>query len=406
MAVGLPEGGNAMHVLRLTSVFEPEAAAFDGDAARFDPIGGMQNHTAALTRCLDDLGLRQTVLTSRLAARSGTTRLGTHAVVRRSGLRIPRLRQLWALCALPHALVPGRGRRRVDLVHGHQGEDIATLALGLLAAARHRCSLVVTLHCSVRHTFAGGSPKARFLRLVGGAVERAAVRRAAAVIVLVPRTAELLGEDDVPRDKVHVLPSGFDPALFERPTEDVFPGVPHPRIGYVGRLAEQKRPDLLVEAFGDLEETASLIVVGDGPLRPQVEAAVRRSRARDRITLSGFVPHQQVPAVLRSVDLLVLPSIYEEMGSVLAEAMACGLPVVASDVGGIPDVVSDGETGILVPPGDVPALSKALDGVLKDSSLRTRLGAEARRQSSRYSWPGLAARIADLYDAARSAPPR
>jgi glycosyltransferase involved in cell wall biosynthesis len=392
-----------MHVLRLTSVFEPQAAALDRDAARFDPIGGMQNHTAALTRCLDALGMRQTVLTSRLAARTGTARLGRHAVVRRTGLRTTRLRQLWALCALPHALVPSHGP--VDLVHGHQGEDIATLALALLAAARHRSPLVVTLHCSVRHTFAGGSPKARLLRLVGGAVERAAVRRAAAVIVLVPRAAESLREDGVPMEKVHVLPSGFDPALFERPTDDVFAEVPHPRIGYVGRLAEQKRPDLLVEAFGDLEEDASLVIVGDGPLRPQVEDAVRRSPARDRITLHGFVPHDRVPAVLRSVDLLVLPSIYEEMGSVLAEAMTCGLPVVASDVGGIPDVVRDGETGILVPPGDVAALTKALDGVLRDPSLGTRLGKEARRQSARYSWPGLAARIADLYGAARSGAP-
>ncbi|CAA9351548.1 MAG: Glycosyl transferase, group 1 [uncultured Nocardioidaceae bacterium] len=391
-----------MHVLRLTSVFEPQAAALDAGSARFDPIGGMQNHTAALTRCLDALGVRQTVLTSRLAAPTGSERLGEHAVVRRTGLRTTRLRQLWALGALPSAVLPAmrRGRHRVDLVHGHQGEDIATLALAILASAVHRCPLVVTLHCSVRHTFAGGSPKARFLRLVGGRVERAAVRRAAAVVVLVPRTAELLREDGVAEAKVHVLPSGFDPALFERPTGDRFPGVPHPRVGYVGRLAEQKRPDLLVQAFGDIRVPASLVVVGDGPLRPQVEAAVRRSPVRERITLEGFVPHEQVPAVLRSLDLLVLPSVYEEMGSVLAEAMACGLPVVASDVGGIPDVVRDGETGILVPPGDVTALGKALDSVLEDDELRERLGQEARQQSVRYSWPGLAARVADLYAAA------
>jgi glycosyltransferase involved in cell wall biosynthesis len=396
-----------MHVLRLTSVFEP-ASALDEDSARFDPIGGMQNHTAALTRCLDDRGLRQTVLTSRLAARTGSAPFGRAAVVRRTGLRTTRLRQLWALCALPRALVPSLHphRRRVDLVHGHQGEDIATLALALLAAAVHRCPLVVTLHCSVRHTFAGRSPKARFLRLVGGAVERAAVRRAAAVVVLVPRTAELLREDGVAHEKVHVLPSGFDPALFEGPTEDRFPEVPRPRVGYVGRFAEQKRPDLLVQAFGRLsggDRPATLVVVGDGPLRHRVEAAVRRSPARDRITLRGFVPHAEVPAVLRSLDLLVLPSVYEEMGSVLAEAMACGLPVVASDVGGIPDVVQDGETGILVPPGDVEALSKALDGVLGDDELRSRLGATARRRSQRYSWPGLAAHVEELYRAACAA---
>ena len=138
-----------MHVLRLASVFEPQAAVLDGSAARFDPIGGMQNHTAALTRCLDDLGLQQTVLTSRLAARTGSVRLGRSAVVRRTGLRTTRLRQVWALGALPHAVLPSlrRDRRRVDLVHGHQGEDIATLALALVAVAVHRCPLVVTLHC-------------------------------------------------------------------------------------------------------------------------------------------------------------------------------------------------------------------------------------------------------------------
>jgi glycogen(starch) synthase len=90
-------------VLRLCSVFEPLPAggrAVDPRATRFDPIGGMQNHTAALTRCLDAQGHVQTVVTSRLAGRRGVTRSGRAAVVHRTGLPLPRLRQLWALDAL------------------------------------------------------------------------------------------------------------------------------------------------------------------------------------------------------------------------------------------------------------------------------------------------------------------
>lgn len=400
-----------LHVLRLCSVFEPETpaatpragagagaglpGALDGRAARFDPIGGMQNHTATLTRCLDAQGHRQTVVTSRLAARAGVGSLGRAATVRRTGLPIPRLRQLWAVTALPHVL--RRDPAPVDVVHAHQGEDLAVLPLGRLAAWRHRCPLVVTLHCSVGHTLTGGSPRARLLRAVGGWVERSALRRADAVVVLTERTAAAVRADGVPARKVHTIPSGFDPALFARTGTDVLAGVGRPRIGYVGRLAPQKRPDVLVEAFGLMRERAELVVVGDGPDRALVERAVEASPARDRITLRGFVAHDAVPGVLAALDVLVLPSAYEEMGSVLTEAMAAGLPVVASDVGGIPTVVRDGVTGLLVPPLDPPALAAALDRVVGDAALRARLAAGARARADEYAWPRLAGRVAGVY---------
>ena len=394
---------DALHVLRLCSVFEPPAApARDGTAlpgeldtraAGFDPIGGMQNHTAALTRCLDDLGIRQTVLTSRLAAPRATTASGG-ATVSRRGLPVRRLRQLWALDALPAVLRRGA---RVDVVHAHQGEDLAVLPLALLAARRHACPLVVTVHCSVGHTLTGTSVRTRLLRRVGGWVERSALRRADAVVVLTERSAAALRADGVPADRLVVNPSGFDPALIAGALRDVFPRVPRPRVGYVGRLAPQKRADRLVEAFGRMRRTGSLVLVGDGPDRALVRRLVAASPARERVTEVGFVDHATVPSVLSSIDVLVLPSAYEEMGSVLTEAMAAGLPVVATDVGGIPEVVRHGETGLLVPPDDVDALAAALDRVVGDAALRERLAAGARARARGYSWPVLAGRVAEVY---------
>ena len=406
------------HVLRLCSVFEPAAGGpaahpMQGDgarrvalpgeldvrAARFDPIGGMQNHTATLTRCLDSQGYRQTVVTSRLAAPSGESRLGQHARVLRTGLPLPYLRQLWGLAALP--AVWRRTPDAVDVVHAHQGEDLAALPLARLSARRHRCPLVVTLHCSVGHTLTGGSLRARLLRLVGGWLERRCLRRADAVVVLTDRAAAAVRADGIPGARVHTIPSGFDPGLFAQAHEDVLPGTPRPRIGYVGRLAPQKRADVLVEAFGRMHRPASLVLVGDGPDRDLVERLVAHSPARDRIAMTGFVSHSAVPAVLAALDVLVLPSAYEEMGSVLTEAMAAGLPVVASDVGGIPDVVQHGSTGLLVPPLDVDALAAALDRLVGDPVLRDRLAAGARAHAGSYAWPRLAARVAAVYSRVR-----
>ena len=401
-----PAPDGSLHVLRLCSVFEPappagppEAATLAGEldrrAARFDPIGGMQNHTAALTRCLDEQGHEQTVVTSRLAGPYGWESLGRRARVYRTGLPIPRLRQLWALTALPTVLRPAGSP--VAVVHAHQGEDLAVLPLARLAARRHRCPLVVTVHCSVAHTLRGGSVRAQVLRIVGGWIERSSLRRADNVVVLTGRTAASLRADGVDPERIVTIPSGFDPSLFAGARGDVFPGVPRPRIGYVGRLAPQKRAGLLVQAFGRMLQAAGLVVVGDGPDAARVRRLAASSARADRITLAGFVQHTAVPGVLASLDVLVLPSVYEEMGSVLVEAMAAGLPVVASDVGGIPEVVRHGETGLLVPPGDVDALTAALDRLVADPELRARLAAGARACAADYSWPSLAVRVAAVY---------
>jgi glycogen synthase len=384
-------GAAPLRVLRFTSVFEP--AQLTASWAAYDPIGGMQTHTAELTRCLDRMGVRQIVLTSRLAGPAGRGRYGTRAVVVRTGLHTRALRQLWAPPALCAAMFL---RGPVDLVHAHAGEDIAVLPAAWIAAVRHRCPFVVTLHSSLRHTVRGVSVRNRVLRSLGAPVERRAVAAADAVITLTSSAARRLRAKGVPADRVHVIPSGYDPGLFEMREPDPFPDVPRPRIAYVGRLAVQKNVSVLIEALARHRVPASLLVVGDGPQRAALE---RRARGiRNHVRFTGFVPHARIPAVLRHADVLVLPSAYEELGSVLVEAMAVGLPVVASAVGGIPDLVRAGYNGLLVEPGNPDALARAIGGLFADPGTAARLAAAGRRTAQDYAWPALAERVVDVYD--------
>ena len=112
---------------------------------------------------------------------------------------------------------------------------------------------------------------------------------------------------------------------------------------------------------------------------------------------TGFVPHVQVPAVLRNVDMLVLPSRYENLSSALIEAMAAGLPVVATRVGGTADLVHDGVNGLLVAPRDPAALAAAISRVLADPAAAAGLSAAARRTAAAYAWPDLARKVLQVY---------
>src|SRR5688500_10237210 len=138
-----------MKVLRLCSVFEPPDSVIAARAERFDAIGGMQNHTAQLTRALDRRKLEQIVVTTRPPTAPRRTLVVERAEVIRLGLPLPWIRQLYAAQA---AVVVPRVAREADLVHVHLGEDLAVLPLGRAAARARRVPLVVTVHCSLRHT--------------------------------------------------------------------------------------------------------------------------------------------------------------------------------------------------------------------------------------------------------------
>jgi len=178
--------------------------------------------------------------------------------------------------------------------------------------------------------------------------------------------------------EVLVIPSGVAiPAAVAEPDEP-------PHILYIGRLSEEKGVRELAEATSWLP----LVVVGDGPLRALFPSS------------SGFVPPAEVGSYLERAAVVVCPSRREGYGVVAREAMAYGRPVVAAAVGGLLDAVVDGETGLLVPPGDPAALRESLERLLGDRDLRERLGRAGRRRAEElWGFAAGAHRLAEVYRA-------
>ena len=383
----------ALHVLRLCSVFEPPAGALDGRGASFDPVGGMQTHTACLTRALDERGVVQDVVTTRPPGAPRAERVGGAATVHRLGLPVPWLRQLYGLPALA---VVDRLATGADLLHAHLGEDLAVVPIAAAAARRRRIPWVLSIHMSLEHTYAAHSHRTRAFRKIGAVLERHGARRADAVICLTPRLAALLIDAGIPADRVRVIPSGAVPAAFRSPRGEPLASIPRPRVVFVGRLVRQKGVQMLLEAMARLRtEGARLAIVGDGPQRASLERAASELGIGNRVRFLGLHAHDRIPAVLAGADVLALPSVYEELGSVLVEAMQDGLPIVATDVGGIPDAV--GRAGVLVPAGDAVRFASALDALLADADRRARLGALARERARGFNWDVLADRVLGAY---------
>jgi glycosyltransferase involved in cell wall biosynthesis len=263
-----------------------------------------------------------------------------------------------------------RAARAADLVHAHW---LLTAAVARFAGR----PFVVTLHGSGSAWRFSDEGLARSRpRLV-----RSLLRRAAAVICV---SETLAGAVRVAGLDAVVIPNGV------RVPDEVGQPVEPPEVLYVGRLSPEKNIDTLVEAVGDL----NLVVAGDGPLRDRVPHAL------------GAVPHAEVERLLERASVVVAPCEREGFGLAAAEAMAFGRPVVAAAGGALLDLVSDGETGLLVPPRDAPALRAAVERLLGDAELSRRLGLAARDFArERFGWDAAIERTLAVYrDAIASAP--
>jgi glycosyltransferase involved in cell wall biosynthesis len=187
---------------------------------------------------------------------------------------------------------------------------------------------------------------------------------------------------DVPAEKIAVIPNAVDISQF----------VPHSgriedarRVGFIGRLDPIKRVGDLVAAISLLGEQFTLHIFGDGEDRKNIEQQIAAANVSRRVTLHGAIAKPQ--AAMEKIDLLVLPSAAEGFGLVLIEAMAAGVPIVATNVPGIRDVVQNEQTGLLVPVGDPPAIAHAIRRIAHSPQLRMKLiengHDEVRR---RFSW--------------------
>lgn len=315
-------------------------------------VGGMRRHVESLAAGLPGRGFEVAV--------AAPTAMELGPATARFGLELgdrPRpASDLGALWELRQAVRDWRPA----LIHAH-GVKAALLALG---ARLPRCPPVVVTFHNLWH----GGPLTLPLRLV--------TQRAAAAVAVSEAVRERLAAHGIRPRELTLIPNGLDLAAFPLAPPPP-PGRPF-TAAFLGRLTEEKGILVLLEAAHLFLKTPKvrLVVAGDGPLREAVEEAARRHGSR----LAYLGHRQDVRAVYHAADAVLIPSLSEGQSLTALEAMACGLPVVASQAGGLPEIVVEGETGVLVPPGDARALADALLDLASDRDRARALGASGRRR--------------------------
>jgi alpha-maltose-1-phosphate synthase len=241
--------------------------------------------------------------------------------------------------------------------------------------------------------------------------ERTAVEAADAVIAVSDGMRDDLraAYPAVPADRVRVIRNGIDTVEYSPdPATDVLAryGVDpsRPSVIFVGRVTRQKGLPVLLRAAAGLHPAAQLVICAGQADTPELEAEVSKLARQLRgarsgvIWISGMLAKREVIQLLTHATVFVCPSLYEPLGIVNLEAMACGTAVVGSRVGGVPEVVADGKTGLLVPPGDPAALAKAINALLADPPVAEDMGRKGRaRAEAAFGWSGIAAQTAVLY---------
>jgi glycogen synthase len=305
-----------------------------------------------------------------------------------------------ALEALSVGLAMARDPVVADVVHTH------TWYVGLggmLVQSIHDVPLVVTLH-SLEPLRPWKADQLGTGYAVSSWAERLAVERADRVIaVSAQMRADITAHFQIEPDRVAVIHNGVDAGAFartERGEALARHGVRSPYVLFVGRISEQKGIFQLLEGARALPEGVQLVLCASSPDTPELlrrlEAAVG---GRPEIRwINAMLPVPEVAQLYSHAAVFVCPSIYEPFGLINLEAMACGTAVVASRVGGIPEVVVDGETGWLVEPGDVAALARALRHALADPARARRMGEAGRRRvEAHFAWDRIAERTMAVY---------
>jgi starch synthase len=301
----------------------------------------------------------------------------------------------------------GPGMNSAQLVHSHTWY---TNLGGNLAAMLYGIPHVMTMHSleALRpwkaEQLGGGYQLSTWC-------ERVSAASAAAVVAVSDgmRADILAAYPEIPAERIRVIRNGIDTTEYRPdPKTDVLErygiDTSRPYVIFVGRITRQKGVPVLLRAASDLLPQAQLVLCAGQADTPELEAEVNGLVAGLRATRSGVVwipemlPKREVIQLLTHATVFAIPSIYEPLGIVNLEAMACGTAVVGSRTGGIPEVVADGETGLLVPPGEPGPLAVALNALISDPERAAAMGQAGRKRAvAEFGWAAIAAQTAALY---------
>lgn len=310
----------------------------------------------------------------------------------------PRLHMLTALTSFALFLLT-RGRR-FDVWHVHQYGLHAALAVALGRVLRR--PVVLKLTSSAGQGLARATAASRFASLTA-----ALLKRVTAIVALSRETASEAQAFGIQPERIHLLGNGVDTVKFrphdERERSELKRKLgigPHRAVIYVGRLSPEKNPDGLLQAWmkarPSLTADWKLVLVGDGPMRGALEAVVRAQALEDSALIAG--QERNIEQWMGSADVYVSSSHHEGLSNTLLEAMASGLPVVATQVSGVTELVKETGAGLVAEVGDMDELARALVRLASDRPLRERLGVAARRViEQRYSIETVAEKHETLY---------
>ena len=345
--------------------------------------GGTRRHLNDLVANLDPRRFEVAVLCSTRRDRTFGSdvermrRAGTKVIIVPMVRAISPVRDFFCLCAITTHL----RKNRYDIVHTHSSK---AGFLGRLAVR------LAHLQCVIHtpHVFSFQMQVRTPARLLFHRLERFAAKYTRAFICLYHAQMEAARTLNLAETTaVFLVPNGISDAAFHLESREQALAYRHAlglaedeiAIGHVGRFVPQKGQDVLVKAMKTVAQAvprARLIMLGDGPDLERIRQLIRSTQLDSRCAI--LPPCEDPRPFYSSMDILALPSRWEGMPYVLLEAMAAVKPVVASSVGGIPEVIENGRNGLLVPPGDATALAAALVRLATDAQLRTDLGSAAR----------------------------
>jgi glycosyltransferase involved in cell wall biosynthesis len=387
---------------------------------RFHPApGGVETHVLEISRALKARGHDVQVYTTDLYKETPFKKLDGPELAEEEvmGVKVRRFKAHTLGDEMHYVFTPSLLgpilRSKADIHHAH---SYGYFHVNLAAMARKMTGtpFIMTAHFHPQWSMWGGQRRKSLRRVYDKIMGGSSIEAADRIIVHTRNELKLMADFGVDEDKVRVIPAGVDLASFTpRPDGAAFreiTGIKDPFILYAGRIAVNKGLDHLIRAFArmrrrelpkieGMEGLKLVLIGGDHGMRESLERVAEKEGVASRVIFTGHIESDRIfRSAYGACELLALPSDYEAFGLVLVEAMACGKPCVASRVGGVPEVVDEGRTGLLVDFGDVQGLARALTEVLADGTKAKAMGAAGRKRvEERFTWDIVTEQIERVY---------